>query len=110
MISRAPDHPALVLLSSNPQGSLTAEEDLAQATHNVEAVIGTSLTSTTTASASNETTQSTEGSIPRIIKPMPKPRNAMPTQKNSKRKARDEPESYEVETIFDHRQDNQARN
>lgn len=110
MISRAPDHPALVLLSSNPQGSLTAEEDLAQATHNVEAVIDTSLTSTTTASASNETTQSTEGRIPRIIKPMPKPRNAMPTQKNSKRKTRDEPESYEVETIFDHRRDNQARN
>ena len=117
MLSRVPDHPALVLFSSNQQGSPTAEEDLTEATRsraeNEQAVNSASLTSTITTSASNEPAQSQEGSTPRIIKPLPKSRNntaGIKNSRSSKRKIQDGPDSYEVEEIFGHRQDNQARN
>ena len=80
MLSRVPDHPALELLSQNPQGA-DSEEDLTQAMHsranNEQTANGSSHTSTIAASASNEATQSKEG------------------RRNRKRKTRDEPESYE---------------
>ena len=92
MLSRVPDHPALELLSQNPQD---AEEDLTQGTHSRASIEQTanssSHTSTIAASASNEATQSKEG------------------RRNGKRKTRDEPESYEVEKIIGHRQDKEAR-
>jgi hypothetical protein len=93
MCSRVPDHPALEMLSQNPQG---AEEGLTQVTQSrvddEQTANSSSHTSTIAASASRGATQSEEG------------------RKNPKRKTPDEPESYEVEKILGHRQDNQARN
>ena len=97
MLSKVPDHPALVLLSPTLQDSPTA---LTQATSSRgdgnRAVNNNNLTSTIAASTSNEATQSKEGSHAK------------------KRKiGRDEQSlavSYEVEEISGHRQDKQARN
>lgn len=113
MLSRVPDHPALVLLSQNPEGSQMAEENLTQAMRsradNNQIVNSSCSTSTITASALNEgAAQSNEGSTSQHINPSPN----KAAFKNSKRKTlgSDQPTSYEVEEICGHRQDDQVRN
>ena len=124
MLSRVPDHPALVLLSRNPQGSLTAEEEEStQATHSTADT--DSLLSTVATSSSNNAAQLKEGRTPKDT-PALKNANAKRNQRSihsqsksgaeaqakaEKRKTRssDEPDSYEVEKILGHRQHNQAR-
>jgi hypothetical protein len=130
MLSRVPDHPALVLLSQNPQGSPAAEEDSTRATRSTadinETFNGGGCASTAATSSSNDTGRTLQSS-----KPPAKPRDA-PALKNprsihsqsdsgaetrakaEKRKTRsdesaDDPDSYEVEEILDHHQDAQAR-
>lgn len=136
MLSRVPDHPALVLLSQNLQGSPTAEEDSTRATRSTadtnQTFNGGGRASTAATSSSNDT-----GRTLRNSKPSAKPRDA-PALKNpnakhnprsihgqsesgaetqakaEKRKTRsdesaDDPDSYEVEEILDHHQDAQAR-
>jgi hypothetical protein len=131
MLSRVPDHPALVLLSPNPQRSLTAEEE--ESTQPTRSMADTdSLLSTVATSSSNNAAQLKEGRTP--LKQSGKPKdtpalkkaNAKHNQRSihsqsksgaetqakaEKRKTRssDEPDSYEVEEILGHRQDNQAR-
>lgn len=90
MISRVPDHPALGLLS-NPQGA--QEEDSTPANTN-----NTFNSDASSSSAPHQATQSTSGQSESRAK-----------GKKRKTPSSDQPESYEVEEILDHRQDSQAR-
>jgi hypothetical protein len=85
MLSRVPDHPLLALLPSNPQGSLTPL---------AESLAGRVDRDQTSTSTSNEGAQ---------------PRPVLENSKKRKTHTSDEPDSYEVEEICGHRQDNQAR-
>ena len=87
MLSKVPDHPALVLLPPNPQDSLTAS---------AQATVSRVDHDQTSAFTSNETTH-----------PRPGPKNL---KQKTQLESGNEQDSYEVEEICGHCQDNQTRN